>query len=129
MLAVFLVIDMLRDDRDKHRPPKENRFIVEELPKQTRQADLSAPAGTWQKRIRKQYRQLISGRADPEDLSPLSPRELEAFTGLPDSEDRRTLHGLYEQARYSSLPCTREDYRAAKAAAKALAAERRAAKP
>lgn len=68
------------------------------------------PNGT----VRKIYKKTILKHADETPPDFFTPKELEEFSNLPDTEDSRKLHCLYEQARYSAQGVTREEAAAAK---------------
>lgn len=68
------------------------------------------PNGT----VRRIYKKIIRKHASGTPPSSFTPKELEAFSKLPDSEETKTLHHLYEQARYSEQGVTKEDAASAK---------------
>ena len=64
---------------------------------------------SYDEKIRRQYRREILSHTKKRKLSlpcSASPSELEQLAGL----EQNTLHELYEKARYSKEPCTREDW-------------------
>ncbi len=58
-------------------------------------------------RIRRYYRQQILKYGKTKPSGTETPKELEEQAGLKPSAERERLHQIYEQARYSSVPCTR----------------------
>ncbi|MFR8033673.1 MAG: hypothetical protein ACLU6W_06565 [Lachnospiraceae bacterium] len=68
------------------------------------------PNGT----VRRIYKKTILKYADETPPEFFTPKELEEFSNLPDTEDSRRLHCLYEQARYSAHGVTKEEAAAAK---------------
>lgn len=124
LISYILWLVNLRRDRELHTPPQESAGLPDEqLAKQPRKAAAKEPirARSPTQRIRRLYRRLIRARtASGAKLSALTPNELEQAAALRESEARRTLHTLYEKARYSGAACSRADYLAAKAAAQQL---------
>lgn len=87
----------IREQKDKKREP----FL----------SSLFHPSMIVRRRFKKQIRKgTASGTKGAVSIpEPLTPSELEEYAGLPDSEETRRLHELYEKARYSREGCTKEE--------------------
>ncbi len=123
-LAVFAVISLLRNLRDekvRHSPVQSAGFEILSLDPQAagpaRRAE--PPAGSYDKKVRRQYAKLIRSRTkEPDEAA--SPRELEDTALLPRRRARERIHTVYEKARYAPEEVSREEYKLMKAAIRQL---------
>lgn len=130
-VLIFLSVKYLLDHIDRRGklpiPELEDGLQVERLEKSGEYRQKEKLSG-WEKKIRRRYEKLILARTPgSKRLNSLTPAELEAVAGISRQPENAELHEIYEQARYSAEPPTREDYHRFKTLSKTLehvAAER-----
>lgn len=107
------------NSKSKHNSLTDDGFVIERLEEDRLTGSIPPPEATaYDKRIRRRYSRLILRRTRPEtELDPLAPKELEQAAHLPGDESGKTVHELYETARYAPFPVTKEEYQSFKAAA------------